>query len=321
MSPIVLAVAAGSAVWAILVVVIALLTNRPAQSSVVGRLGAATGGPGSDASPPGRAAPGAPIVLRRDARSGPSTPAWIKHLPRATEGFRSAYLPRLVRAGYHRPDQLNAFFAATVACPVVAVLLGYLLFGSSSVATLPPLLPVVLLGLMGAILPFVWLNRKIASRQEEIRETLPDALDLMSICLQAGLGMEGAMVRVGEELQRRAQPLGEEFVLTSLQIDAGRPRPKALQALALRCDLQEVRNLVMMLSQTERLGTGVAETLRTAADTMRTRRMQRAEATAAKTSVKTMFPVVLCMLPATLIVLAGPALLTLIRSMDLLGGF
>ena len=77
----------------------------------------------------------------------------------------------------------------------------------------------------------------------------------------------------------------------------------------------------MMLSQTERLGTGVAETLRTAADTMRTRRMQRAEATAAKTSVKTMFPVVLCMLPATLIVLAGPALLTLIRSMDLRGGF
>ncbi len=321
MSPIMLALGAGILVWVVLVALVVKLGGREATgvASRLDRVGPAEG----EERPSGRRPAGGPVLLRRDpVDAGPTqrSGGLLKLLPRAPEGIRTAFLPHLVRAGFHRPDHVNGFFAGSLVCGLVATLATWTGLVPYEVEDVVRFTNMVLALLLGLYLPVLWLRKRIRTRQHEIRDTLPDALDLMSICIQAGLGVEAAMVRVGEELQRRGQPLGDEFVLTSLQIDAGRPRGTALHALALRCDLQEVRNFVMLLSQTERLGTGVVEALRTAADTVRTRRMQQAEAAAAKTSVKTMFPVVLCMLPATLVVLAGPALLQLIRSFDALSG-
>ena len=129
------------------------------------------------------------------------------------------------------------------------------------------------------------------------------------------------MTRVGEELGKRRAVLGRELILTSRQIQAGRSRADALHALASRCGVPELSNVVMLLNQTERMGMGVGDVLRTAADTSRTRRLQRAETEAARTSVKMIFPLALFLLPAMLLVVLGPAFLQLQRGLaPLLGG-
>lgn len=266
---------------------------------------------------------GVGTTLRRRSRSARG--GWLDALasasPRAPKGFRERFQPVLNHAGFQHPDQVDGFFALVA----LSILLG--LVWAAFVVPSTPLSPAIKIAwtlagpLAGYVLPVFWLRARARERQAEISRTLPDALDLVKICLDAGLGMEPAMTRVGEELVRRDAALGHELVLTSHQIQAGRTRAEALRALASRCGVPELSNVVTLLNQTERLGMGVGDVLGTAADTSRTRRLQRAEAEAARTSVKMIFPLALFLLPAMLLVVLGPAFIQLHRGLaPLLGG-
>lgn len=240
--------------------------------------------------------------------------------PRAP-GLAQRYQPVLVHAGYQRPEHVDGFFGLMVLGGFLGLVIAGLGIPGSGLAPALQALWMVAAPAAGAVLPIFWLRARERERQAEIARTLPDALDLMKICLDAGLGMEPAMTRVGEELGKRRSVLGRELVLTSRQIQAGRGRAEALQALASRCGVPELSNVVTLLNQTERLGMGIGDVLRTAADTSRTRRLQRAETEASQASVKMIFPLALFLLPAMLLVVLGPAFLQLQRGLaPLVGG-
>lgn len=174
--------------------------------------------------------------------------------------------------------------------------------------------------LLGAIVGFfgpdLVLSRLIARRRDNIRLALPDALDLLMICMEAGLGMDQALVRVGEEIRIISPALAEEFHIISSEQRAGKPRLDAWRSLTDRVDLEVVRHFVSMLVQTERFGTPIAHALGQFADNMRMRRTQAAEEIAAKTGVKLIFPLVICIFPSIFVVTLGPAILNIQKSFE-----
>ncbi|GAB3545548.1 type II secretion system F family protein [Noviherbaspirillum agri] len=172
---------------------------------------------------------------------------------------------------------------------------------------------IVLLAALGYYLPNVVLSRIIAHRQRELFENFPDALDLMRVCVEAGLGLDAAIARVGEEMRLKSEALYDELHLVSLELRAGSARDRALRNLALRMGLEDVDALVAMLVQAERFGTSVSESLRVHADGLRVKRKMRAEEAAAKVPVKLLFPLIFCIFPALLVVLLGPALISIYR--------
>lgn len=166
-------------------------------------------------------------------------------------------------------------------------------------------------GGIGFLLPEVWLYLAIKDRQEKIRYALPDCLDLMVVSVEAGLGLDAALIRVANEMGRVHPELSEEFMITNMEMQMGLPRSEALSNLAERTGVSEVRSLTAMLIQAERFGTSIAKALRTHADSLRTKRRQEAEERAAKTAVKLILPLILFIFPAIFVVLAGPAVLKL----------
>lgn len=167
--------------------------------------------------------------------------------------------------------------------------------------------------LLGWMLPFFYVKRKRDARQREIQRALPDALDLLVVCVEAGLGLNQAVLRVSEEMDRISPELGDELTIVSLQIRAGTPRPEALRNLADRTGLNDVQSLVGVLVQTDRFGTSVANALRVHSENLRDKRRQRAEEQAAKTSIKMMFPLVFFIFPAIFVVILGPGLLQIME--------
>jgi len=171
----------------------------------------------------------------------------------------------------------------------------------------------VTLALIGFYLPNLWLRLKIARRKEKIIKGFPDALDLMVVCVEAGVGLDAAIYRVGEEMKLSNKVLSEEFKLLSLELRAGKQRGEALRNLALRTDLEDVNSLMTLLIQTEKFGTSIAQALRVYSDSMRTKRYQRAEEMAAKLPVKLVFPLVFFIFPSLFIVILGPAAIRIVR--------
>lgn len=172
----------------------------------------------------------------------------------------------------------------------------------------------LLLAGIGYYLPNAALAQLIARRQRELFEAFPDALDLMRVCIEAGLGLDAAIERVGREMQLESKALSEEFHLVSLELRAGAARSDALRNLALRVSLDDIDALVSMLVQADRFGTSVADALRVHSETLRTRRRLIAEEAAAKLPVKLLFPLVFCVFPALLTVLLGPAAIAIYRN-------
>ena len=168
----------------------------------------------------------------------------------------------------------------------------------------------------GLFLPSFSLSRMISNRKGRITRALPDALDMMVVCVEAGLGLNAALQRVGREMEIVEPDLSEELAITNREIRAGKPRDEALRNFGSRTGVDDVKSLVAMLVQTDRFGTSIADSLRVFADSMRTKRRQRAEELVAKAAIKLIFPLLLCIFPALLIVLMGPAL---IRIWDLFG--
>ncbi len=163
----------------------------------------------------------------------------------------------------------------------------------------------------GAYLPIFVLKRMISSRQLRLRWGLADALDLMVVSIEAGLGLNAALVRVGEELKSVHPEISEEFELTNLEIRVGRERDEALRNLAERAGIDDLRSLVAMLVQADRFGTSIAKAVRVYADSLRTKRRQRAEQAAQKAAVKLLLPLALFLFPTLFIVILGPAALNL----------
>ncbi len=214
---------------------------------------------------------------------------------------------RLVHAGFREPSALPIFLGIRVAAAGLLYfygVLGALAIGASGGAA-------IYLGLLGAafgwVIPNFLLSTRITKRQKAIQKLLPDAVDLLVICVEAGLGLNQAFQRVALEMRHAGELLTTEIAQMNLEIRAGTPREQALMAMAERTGVPDLRSLVTMLVQTDRFGTSVADALRIHADTMRTARQQRAEEEAAKTTIKMVFPLALCIFPALLVVILGPA--------------
>jgi tight adherence protein C len=167
----------------------------------------------------------------------------------------------------------------------------------------------------GFFLPRFFLKRMIKDRQQRIRLGLPDALDLTVICVEAGLALDQAMMRVGQDLHHAHPDLSDEFHLVNLEMRAGKPRADALRNLVDRTGVDDIRSLVGTLIQTDRFGTSVAQALRVHSDSLRTERRQRAEEQAAKTTIKMVPPLVIFILPSIIFVTIGPAVIELIRQL------
>lgn len=165
----------------------------------------------------------------------------------------------------------------------------------------------------GYYAPSWWLRKAIANRQDALQRAIPDALDLMVVCVEAGLGLDQAIGRVGEEVKRAHPALSDELNLLALELRTGVTRQAALRNLAHRTDLEEVRNLVAILVQTDRFGTSIGQALRVHADSMRTTRRLKAEELAAKLPVKLLLPLIFFIFPSMFIVTIGPACIRLVR--------
>jgi len=219
-------------------------------------------------------------------------------------GFDQDLAYKLTLAGFRKPEHVEIFTAAKLLLPIVGIVVGT--FFASNMVT------AVLVGaLAGFFLPDLVLSYLVTRRQTNIRIALPDALDLLVICMEAGLGIDQAMVRVGEEMAVTAPSLAEEFQIINREQRAGKPRLDAWRSMAERLDIEFVRQFVTMLVQTERFGTPIAHALGVFADTLRSRRMQAAEEVAAKTGVKLLFPLVLFIFPSIFVVSLGPAIINL----------
>jgi tight adherence protein C len=214
---------------------------------------------------------------------------------------------RLVHAGYRQRDAMAMFLGIRVGVALVGfVAMASPLFGGSIQMAMAA-------AGLGYILPGIVLARLAKRRQHRVQLATPDALDLMVVSVEAGLGLDQAMQRVGEELAFAHPELSDDLRLVNLELRAGNARPEALHNLAARTGVDDLSSLVAVLVQTDKFGTSVANTLRVYSDTLRTKRRQRAEEAAAKTGVKMVFPLVLCIFPAIWVVTVGPAALKFIE--------
>jgi tight adherence protein C len=220
-------------------------------------------------------------------------------------------------AGYRGENAPLIFWGAKGLLAMMAALIfiSIRLLVAKAMPSLTATLLTVLFALVSFHLPNLWLKMKIAKRKEEIQEGLPDALDLMVVCVVAGTGLDAAINRVAEEMELSNLPVSQEFKLLSLELRAGKSRQDALRNLAFRTDLEEVSNLVTLLIQTEKFGTSIAQALRIHSDAMRTKRFQRAEEVAAKLPIKLVFPLILFILPSLFVVILGPAAITVFRTL------
>ncbi len=219
----------------------------------------------------------------------------------------------LIQAGYRDAHHLTFYMGSRLVC----AFLGLLAALATSLES-----PILLVGMtgIGFFLPRFALKRKIQNRQHRIKLGLPDALDLTVICVEAGLALDQAMMRVGEDLHHAHPELSDEFHLVNLEMRAGKPRPEALRNLVERTGVDDIRSLVGTLIQTDRFGTSVAQALRVHSDSLRTERRQRAEEQAAKTTIKMVIPLVLFVLPSIIFVTLGPAFIQLLRTFKPMAG-
>lgn len=250
----------------------------------------------------------------------PEKPALKERLEQALDPFSKA-IPLspsevsrtrrwLIQAGYRESRHLTVYVGSRLAMALFALFLVVAATGFNS-----PLLMVGVGGL-GFFLPRIALKRSIKGRQQRIKLGLPDALDLTVICVEAGLALDQALMRVGQDLHHAHPELSDEFHLVNLEMRAGKPRAEALRNLVDRTGVDDIRSLVGTLIQTDRFGTSIAQALRVHSDSLRTERRQRAEEQAAKTTIKMVIPLVLFVLPSIIFVTLGPAIIELVRTLS-----
>ena len=220
---------------------------------------------------------------------------------------------QLFQAGFRHPSSYQVYFVVRAVLPVFLFLFA-VSFGKSMGMVNQKVFLLGLLGLLfGVLIPIAGLRWKIRKRQEEITDYLPDALDLLVVCVEAGLGLNASFVKISEEFKLTTPILSGEFDIVNREMVAGKPRIEALRSLSDRTGVEEVKSLVAMLIQTEKLGTSLAQSLRVHSDSLRTKRRQRAEEAAAKTTIKLVFPLVFLLFPALFVVILGPGFLQIAK--------
>ncbi len=286
------ATAAATALWA--------LTD---PQSTRRRLSVVTGNGEGGATTVGSVLGDEPSALAKRARSFvPKSPQAMNRVQRM-----------MASAGYHGDWPAILFVVVQLVLPALTFAAGIWAFGRGSVVL------VALAALAVYYVPNLWLGRQIEHRRTEIRNGLPDAIDLMIVCIEAGSGLDQALGRVAEELGIAYPALTKELDLISAEMRAGKPRMEAFKNFAERTKVDDVRSLVAMMIQTDRFGTSLGQALRTHAETSRTKRRQRAEEKAAKLGVKLLFPLVFCLFPAFYLVVLGPSFLRIFRQLVISG--
>ena len=260
------------------------------------------------------APPASPWRSRRGAPPGSRRAVGDRFKPKDEE--QVSHIETLfLNAGLRSRNAVVLFFGARVLLAAVMLCSFMLVKLSAGVRLTVPNTFVLasITTLIGFYAPNVWLSRKIARRWEKIILGFPDALDLMVICTEAGMGLDAALKRVGEEMRLSNRVLSDEFRLLNLELRAGKSRTSVLRSLARRIGLEDIDSLVTLLIQTEKFGTSVGQALRVHADAMRTKRMQKVEEVANKLPVKLLFPTVFCIFPSLFLIILGPAFIAILR--------
>lgn len=229
-------------------------------------------------------------------------------LPRESKDYSQMRLSFL-KAGLNRKNVPTIFWGAK--CFLGMFLsISFILVRISVFRVVDPTMSMAIclfLAILGFYTPDIWLRVRTARRKDKIRKGLPDALDILVVCVEAGMGLDAAIKRVGEEIRLTNKAISDEFKLFNLELLAGKPRQDALRNLALRTDLEDVKSLVTLIIQTDKFGTSISQALRVYSDSFRTRRYLRAEEVAAKLPVKLVVTLVLFIFPSIFVVILGPA--------------
>ncbi len=234
-------------------------------------------------------------------------PSFVNAIIPKSEAEQSTLTQRLNYAGYYSPEAVAIYYLIKFSICVIPVLFAVILipfFGLSDHV----LLGTIALGIVGLIGPSFFLDHLKGNRQYRLRRSLPDAMDLMVVCVEGGMGLQAAVKKIAMELRTVHPEIATEFTLVHLQTQMGMGVGKALEAFGLRTDLDEIRQLAHVIVHSEKLGSSMAKTLKTSADSLRLRRQQQAEAQAQKAAVKIMIPTVLFILPAIFVVVLAPAM-------------
>jgi tight adherence protein C len=240
-------------------------------------------------------------------------------LSKPTSARASTYRRRLGWAGFHDPQAVRVFFGAKVVCAVLAGL-AYPLYGVAAGQVLSNLVLIsYVAAVVGFFVPDYWLAKRVRVRQRDVLNALPDALDLLMVCVEAGMGFDAAVARVSEQPEVRKSPLHQEMLRMHLEMRAGRARDEALRALGERTGVEEVQALVGAFIQADRMGTSLGKTLRIYSDSTRVARRHRAEKQAYMAPLKMIFPTVVFLMPSFFLVAMAPSLLKLIEIMKTLG--
>lgn len=286
-------------------------SNKNRDSQILRRAGGKHAEGKDDALPRAVQKASAAEVLVKKAAPFLSKPVMPK-----SQQEQSSLRIKMARAGYRSESAPTILLASKTVLGVVLALVALLTALAANMNPQKVISLVVFLGGMGFMLPNAWLMMACSQRSQKVREGLPDGLDLMVISVEAGLGLDAAMQRVAKELLLVHPVLAEELIIATTETQMGVRRSEALENMAERTGLPEMKSLVAVVNQAEKFGTSIAKTLRNQADAMRVKRRQAAEERAQKTAVKLMIPLVIFIFPAIMIVLGGPAMLKLVRSLS-----
>jgi tight adherence protein C len=284
----------------------------------------------------------APLALRERLRHfhGAAEPSqldasggWVERVARAArpltklsvpdEGWeKSALRTRFMNAGWRSPLAPTLYFASKTGLALLlpAMVAPFAIIYSNVLSGNPLLVLLLVAATLGYYLPNFTLERIVVRRRREIFETIPDALDLLTVCVEAGLSLERALVKVASEIHIKSAVLAQELQLVLMEMRAGFSKEKALRNFALRSGVEDVDTLVAMLIQSERFGTSVGDSLRVQSDNLRHKRRMLAEECAAKIGLKLLFPLIFCIFPMLLMVLLGPAAIQISRTLGALPG-
>lgn len=253
--------------------------------------------------------------------SNANDPATIKLLSKLGRGFSvgknsNALREKLARAGFYGEQATTTFFGVKLMLFLVGLVVSVMLVMSVDFSMAAKIYLVMMIAAIMFFAPNFYIARRLTARKMEVKRTLPDAIDLLEICVSSGMGLDQAWNSVGDEIRIVSPVLADEMALANLELQLGATRAEALRHMSDRTGAEEFASLVAMLVQSERFGTSVSEALSIFAKTMRETRSNKAEESAEKMAVKLLFPLVLCIFPVMLIVMAGPACLTIMKIMS-----
>lgn len=225
----------------------------------------------------------------------------------------------LARAGLLQQSAVYDYYLTKVILALIGISIGALVAGEFHLAAAKIVLSAIGGGIAGFVAPQLYVMRKIAKRREAIRQAVPNMLDLLVVCVEAGLSFTAGIQKLSDEMKNGCPEIAQELKIVTQEILIGKPKSEVFRRLANRTEVEELRSLAITLIQADRLGTSIATSLRVLADSMRFKRRQRAEEEANKVSVKLVFPLVLLIFPELLIILVGPAMINILRTLQGVG--